>query len=128
MDRIALIADIHGNLPALESVLADIDRRGIGRVMNLGDLAGKGPNGDRAIDICRERCETTVLGNWDHAVALSGSNSPMIAWAHHHIGPERVAWLAALPHKVDLTVGRRRLRLVHASAVGVYHRVFPWSP
>jgi len=35
--RIAVIADIHGNLPALEAVLADIRRRKADRVINLGD-------------------------------------------------------------------------------------------
>ena len=35
--RIAVIADIHGNLPALEAVLADIQRRNVDRTINLGD-------------------------------------------------------------------------------------------
>jgi predicted phosphodiesterase len=35
--RIAVIADIHGNMPALEAVLADIQRRGVDRTINLGD-------------------------------------------------------------------------------------------
>ena len=35
--RIAVIADIHGNMPALEAVLADIQGRGIDRTINLGD-------------------------------------------------------------------------------------------
>jgi predicted phosphodiesterase len=41
MERIALISDIHGNMPALEAVLTDIDRRNIGRIFCLGDLVGK---------------------------------------------------------------------------------------
>ena len=44
LDRIAIISDIHGNLPALEAVLADIAARGINRIYGLGDLAGKGPD------------------------------------------------------------------------------------
>ena len=36
--QFAVIADIHGNLPALEAVLADIAQRGISKVVNLGDL------------------------------------------------------------------------------------------
>ena len=38
--RIAVIADIHGNMPALEAVLADVQRRSVGRVINLGDCVG----------------------------------------------------------------------------------------
>ena len=41
LDRIALLSDVHGNLTALEAVLADIDARGITTVYNLGDYVGK---------------------------------------------------------------------------------------
>lgn len=51
MERIALISDIHGNIVALEVVLGDIRRRGIQRVFCLGDLVGKGPDPDKAVDI-----------------------------------------------------------------------------
>lgn len=54
MDRIALISDIHGNIPALEATLDDIRRRGIVRIFCLGDLGGKGPHGEKVVDICRE--------------------------------------------------------------------------
>ncbi len=40
MDRIAIISDIHGNLPAMEAVIKDIGSRGIDRIICLGDLAG----------------------------------------------------------------------------------------
>ena len=53
MDRIALISDIHGNIPALKATLCDIKRRGIQRVFCLGDLVGKGPSSDQVVDICR---------------------------------------------------------------------------
>ena len=42
MERIALISDIHANIPALKAVLSDIKNRGISRIMCLGDLSGKG--------------------------------------------------------------------------------------
>jgi protein phosphatase len=56
MEQMALIGDIHGNLPAFEAVLADIDRRGIERIICLGDVAGKGPSGAAVVDLCRQRC------------------------------------------------------------------------
>lgn len=48
LDRVAVVSDVHGNLTAFEAVLADIDARGITRVVNLGDVVGKGPRGPRA--------------------------------------------------------------------------------
>ena len=70
MDEIALIADIHGNIPALEAVDADIRSRGIQTIYCLGDMCGRGPNGSEAIDYCRANCEVILMGNWDEHVAL----------------------------------------------------------
>ena len=62
-ERIALISDVHGNLTALDAVLADIDARGISRIFNLGDYVGKGHRGREVVEICRERCEVNILGS-----------------------------------------------------------------
>ncbi|WP_240796007.1 metallophosphoesterase [Yimella sp. RIT 621] len=65
MGRIASISDVHGNLTALEAVLAEIGAPGITCIFNLGDYVGKGPRGREVIDLCRERCVVHVQGNWD---------------------------------------------------------------
>jgi protein phosphatase len=57
MDTIALISDIHGNVPALQATLRDIARRRIHRIFCLGDLVGKGPHGEKVVDMCRTVCE-----------------------------------------------------------------------
>lgn len=69
-ERLALISDVHGNLTALEAVLADIEARGITRIFNLGDYVGKGPRGPEVVDLCRERCEVNILGNWDDSCPI----------------------------------------------------------
>ena len=91
MDSIALISDLHGNLPALEAVLRDIKRRNISRIFCLGDLVGKGPHAEKVVDICQDVCEVTIKGNWDSkkgAEAQYGGNpadptfpSPQIEFA-----------------------------------------------
>lgn len=113
-DRIALISDLHGNLQALEAVLADIEGRGITRIFNLGDLVGKGPDGAAVIDRCREFCEVTVQGNWDAKVADDGANEQHV-WHRAQIGQDRCAWLAALPGSFDFLLSGQRVRLFHAS-------------
>lgn len=55
LDRIALISDVHGNLTALEAVLAGIGARGITRIDDLGDGMGKGHRGREVIDVCHRR-------------------------------------------------------------------------
>jgi protein phosphatase len=122
VDRIALISDIHGNLPALRAVLDDIARRGIGRIFCLGDLVGKGPDGAEAVDLCRRACEATVQGNWD-AVVARGSDHPANAWHRHRLGPERLGWLGSLPGTIDFALSGRSVRLFHASQKSPFHRV-----
>ncbi len=64
----AVISDIHGNLDALTVVLGDIDRRGIKRILCLGDIIGYGPNPCECLDIVAQRCEWALMGNHDFAV------------------------------------------------------------
>lgn len=63
----AIISDIHGNLDALEVVLADIDRRQIRRIVCLGDIIGYGPNPKECLDLVATRCQWALMGNHDFA-------------------------------------------------------------
>jgi len=69
MEKIVIISDIHGNLPAIEAVLEDIRMQSIDKIICLGDMVGKGPNSAEVIDICRRECDVIVLGNWDRYLA-----------------------------------------------------------
>jgi protein phosphatase len=122
MERIALISDIHGNLTALEQVLCDIDSRGVKRVICLGDLVGKGPRSDTTVDICRERCETVLRGNWDDFIGRA-EPSESVTWYQSQLGSARLSYLATLPLSLDLRVSDRVLRLFHASQESVHVRV-----
>lgn len=107
---IALISDVHGNLAALEAVLADIDALGSGvRIWCLGDTVGYAGQPAECIDLVRERCEVVLAGNHDLAVAgdpragrelvpglFTGGPGAGIAHAEATIGPERRSWLASL--------------------------------
>ncbi|MCC7145270.1 MAG: metallophosphoesterase family protein [Phycisphaeraceae bacterium] len=64
---IAIISDIHGNVDALRVVLEDIDRRGIGITVCLGDTIGYGPNPRECLDLVMQRCVWTLMGNHDFA-------------------------------------------------------------
>ncbi len=123
-ERIAIISDVHGNLTALDAVLADIRSRGIERVWNLGDYVGKGPQGSAVVARCQEACEVNVRGNWDDFLPVSGeSEDPALVWWHDELAPEQRDWLRTLPLSHDVLVSGRRLRLFHASATSVHVRV-----
>lgn len=123
--RIAVISDVHGNVTALEAVLADIDARGITRIVNLGDVVGKGPRGSEAIKLTRDRCEVTVRGNWDTFIARDEVQAfEGGQWARDELGPDDLLWLASLPNSHDLLVSGQPVRFFHASHVNEFHRVF----
>lgn len=64
----AVISDIHGNLDALQVVMADIESRGIKDIACLGDIIGYGPNPCECIDVIIDRCSWSLMGNHDFAV------------------------------------------------------------
>jgi diadenosine tetraphosphatase ApaH/serine/threonine PP2A family protein phosphatase len=64
----AIISDIHANLEALTTVLADIDRRQITNIVCLGDIVGYGPNPCECLDVVMQRCQWSLMGNHDFAV------------------------------------------------------------
>lgn len=104
--RVAIVSDIHGNLPALEAVIADLVETRPDQVVLGGDLAFGGPHGPEVVDRLRELGWPSVLGNTDAAlagldaipVAARGGFLPDVA-AHSRriLGEERTAWLTGLP-------------------------------
>jgi len=72
---IAVISDIHGNLPALQAVLARIDEMGCQRIISLGDVVGYYAQPGECIDILRARGIVNILGNHDHYI-VSGESCP----------------------------------------------------
>jgi len=74
VEPFAIISDIHSNLEALQAVLAEIDRRGLRRVVCLGDVVGYGANPRECLDLVADRCEVILCGNHDHAVFYEPHN------------------------------------------------------
>jgi diadenosine tetraphosphatase ApaH/serine/threonine PP2A family protein phosphatase len=65
MQSVALISDIHANLPALEAVLEEIDGLGLGHILCCGDVVGYGPHPRECVERLRQRNIPCVLGNHD---------------------------------------------------------------
>ncbi len=74
MPATAIISDIHGNVEALQVVLADIKQRGVTRILCLGDIIGYGPDPLRCIDLVRQHCEWSLMGNHDFGVLYEPTN------------------------------------------------------
>jgi putative phosphoesterase len=102
--RIAVVSDIHGNLPALEAVLRDIERQGVDGIVNLGDSLS-GPL------LPLETAQFLMAQDWVH---LAGNHERQIlipgrhgrgasdAYAHAQLGPNELGWIASLSHRQEL--------------------------
>ncbi|MCL2558097.1 MAG: metallophosphatase family protein [Treponema sp.] len=128
MEGVAIISDIHGNVPALEAVLAEIKRRNISRIFCLGDMVGKGPSPDIVIDICRKECEKIIKGNHEELICAEtvfGGKiyEKMNEWHKEKLGKERYEYLLSLENCIDMQMGGKNIRLFHASQIGVCYRV-----
>ncbi|HEX6796969.1 MAG TPA: metallophosphoesterase family protein [Ktedonobacterales bacterium] len=115
MERVALISDIHGNLPALEAVLAEIAAEDIERIVCLGDVATLGPQPREVIARLRELGCPVVMGNTD-AILLapqpdeSGtggdlSNEYFDRWTAAQLAAGDLAYLRTFQPAISLPLG-----------------------
>jgi protein phosphatase len=124
MEKIAIISDIHGNITALKAVLEDISKKGINRIFCLGDIIGKGPFPQVAVDIIRDKCEKVVRGNWDTFIVNGTCFTPEIGdWNIKKLGEERIKYLKQLPMFIEFFMSGRLIRLFHATADDVFRRI-----
>ncbi|GHU71539.1 serine/threonine protein phosphatase [Clostridia bacterium] len=115
--RIALIADLHGNLPATLAVAEDIKKRGADTIYCLGDLIGKGPDSPETMDWAFANCEIILGGNWDLLIAQATEPSDAVQWYRNQLGSARLRKLAALLLEHWFTFSGRKVRLVHGRPV-----------
>jgi diadenosine tetraphosphatase ApaH/serine/threonine PP2A family protein phosphatase len=116
--RFAVISDIHANLHALETVLAEIDQDPVDEVWCLGDVVGYGPRPNECCDLIRERTAISLCGNHDLAslglldvADFSGDAATAARWTAGVLGDDQRAWLGSLA-----PLGRREgVELFHAS-------------
>lgn len=127
LDKMAILSDIHGNIPALNAVFDDIKEKKIEKIICLGDLAGKGPSPAEAVDIIRSECSSVLMGNWDMMIAQE-NEFEMAKWARGKLGEERLDYIRHLPFSLDFYISGRLTRLFHASPQGVFNRVHSNSP
>jgi putative phosphoesterase len=141
-DTLAVITDIHANLPALEAALARIDELGIERVCCGGDLVGYGPHPNQVCALVAERGIPTIYGNYDYAIArdLDDCGCAYVTPHDRELGQRSVEWTLAhtdqaskdfmreLPFDLRLTLGDDEIHLVHGSPRKVNEYLFEDKP
>jgi predicted phosphodiesterase len=133
MEKIAILADIHGNLAALQAVIADLDAWAPEMVIVAGDTVNRGPLSRACLDLVlgmvAERGWRLLRGNHERYVLSYDRErdrpdfprsgplyelSRVIAWTHAQVA-EHVATIAALPEHLQLELDLGRLAVYHAS-------------
>jgi predicted phosphodiesterase len=111
MSKIAILSDIHSNLPALQAVLSEIETIGAGRIIFLGDTIGYGASPAECVDWVRKLGGECVMGNHDIAIKrlrMRGRQEMGESWktsgyaaglvhSAESLGGERASWLEGLP-------------------------------
>ena len=119
--KIALIADLHGNLPALKALEAHLKIQQPDALWCLGDMVGKGPSSRECYEWAMAHCDLILGGNWD--IGIGERNYKRDAYYHEQLGPERLKLLARLPRQHETWMSGRRIRLIHGRPV--MHRLLP---
>jgi predicted phosphodiesterase len=129
VNRVAIVTDLHANLPALEAMLTRTDELEAKAVYCGGDLVGYGPHPNDVCQLIEERAIATIYGNYDYAVARDlddcgcfyptpndreiGQRS--VAWTLEHSDERSKRFMRDLPFDLRFELAGKRLRLVHGS-------------
>lgn len=108
--EIAVISDVHGNLPALEAVKDEVESRNPEMVVCLGDVIGYNPWPAECVDVVRDWCDVVLQGNHDRDVAdpsVYRQNEMAyegLLWAEEELSDEQFSWVQELPEKAELNL------------------------
>lgn len=141
-DAVAVITDIHANLPALQAALARIEKLDIDRVYCGGDLVGYGPHPNEVCRMIEARGMPTIFGNYDYSIAreLDDCGCAYVTQHDRELGQRSVAWTLAhtdgrskdfmcdLPFDLRFEVGTVPVHLVHGSPRKVNEYLFEEKP
>jgi putative phosphoesterase len=137
---IALISDIHGNLPALKAVLKDADNANAKQIWNLGDLVGYIPFPNECIELIRKKASASIAGNYDLKVigferkkgewkkSKKQAKFDAFEWNNRHLNPQSQKYLRLLPQNIRHKIGKFEILLTHGSPRSIDEPILPETP
>jgi putative phosphoesterase len=142
LDTVAVITDIHGNLPALQAALARVEDLGIESVFCGGDLVGYGPHPNEVCALIAERDIPTIYGNYDYAIARDLEDcgcayvtahdrelwQRSVDWTLAHTSQDSKSFMRSLPFDLRFSLGSVDVHLVHGSPRKVNEYLFEDKP
>ena len=127
--RVAVISDIHANLPALLAVVEAAAEAGCSDLWCLGDVVGRGPHPNEVIEELRRLRVPTVQGNWDEAVGLNRGQTgsqfaseeaeraadASLVWTTDQVSDANKGWLRTLTLSLRMPIGEMTALAFHGS-------------
>jgi putative phosphoesterase len=138
--KVALIGDVHANLPALEAVLAHARGQGIDAIWNTGDFVGYGAFPDPVVRRLWHEKALSIVGNYDLKVLKfkdkrhkwRNSKHPLkfqaFCWAYEQLTKKSRQYLRSLPWEKRFEAGGKRILLTHGSPVSDKEPLTPNTP
>jgi len=127
--KIALVGDIHANLPAFEAVLSHARQQSAAAIWNVGDIIGYGAFPNQVIELLREVRAISIVGNYDIKVlnfpdkkskwrkSKRSEKYTAFRWAHKQLSASNRQYLSKLPQELRLNIAGRQFLLTHGSPV-----------
>ena len=128
--KFVIISDIHSNYDALKSVINEIKKQNVDKIICLGDIIGKGENAHKCIELVRNTCDIVVAGNTD--VRFSGNAEDFkhceleykrILWNQSLLTKEDIDYLQNLPYCHEIEFGEKLIRFFHATPDSLFRFV-----
>ncbi|MDY7079102.1 MAG: metallophosphoesterase family protein [Chloroflexota bacterium] len=125
--KVALIGDVHANLPALEAVLAHIREQNIAKIWHVGDFVGYGAFPDQVVQRLRKENVLSIIGNYDLKVLQFKQKKKKwrkkkqpqkylaFEWAYENLSKKNRKYLRFLSKEIRVKVKGRRILLTHGS-------------
>ena len=138
--KVALIGDVHANLPALETVLAHARGQRVEATWNVGDFVGYGAFPEEVVQRLRREGALSILGNYDLKVLKFArkkrkwrrSKHPdkflAFQWAYEHLSKKSLKYLRGLPEEIRLEIAGRQILLTHGSPASNEEHLTPTTP
>ena len=138
----AVFSDVHGNLPALEAILADVEHRRVTHTICLGDLVGYGPSPNEVALLVRDRSIPTLMGNYDQGIGFEtgdcgcvyktdeqrAEGAVSLAWTQEAVTAEVKAYLRTLEDHFVLQTPGGDILAVHGSPRRINEYLFEDRP
>jgi len=136
--KVALIGDVHANLPALEAVLTHARQRHVEAIWNVGDYVGYGAFPDEVVELLKKESTLNIIGNYDLKMLRIGQEPQKkrkktrkrlaFRWTYEALSKRNRKYLRGLSRELRLEVAGKRVLLTHGSPASDEEHLTPETP